>query len=221
MSRHNTREEWLQDAVIHFQDHFKAAGWKIPKNVRVSCGLPSRGAFGAKKRTIGEAWSTVASKDQHHEVFISPTIDEAPQVLATLVHELVHVTVGLETGHKGDFVKCARDVGLVGPWTSTEASDALLDRLNALARLLGKYPHAALTKMTNGKKKQKARLELVRCVGCNYKARIAMSWIIVGIPKCPNPDCPEHDQPMAYEDMSEIQEPTETETREPIELGTL
>jgi hypothetical protein len=171
---YETREEWLMSAVDQLRPHFKSKRFAIPKAVRVSCGLPSKGAFNYKKRAIGEAWSSKASGDEHHEIFISPTIAEPAQVLAVLVHELVHVTVGLKAGHRGMFIECGTQVGLEGPWTSTSATDALQTHLKALAKKRGKYPHAELKGMTNGKKKQTTRLIKVGCPlpdGCGYTTR--------------------------------------------------
>src|SRR5262252_596663 len=104
--QYTARETWLAKASAAIAVMFAKAGFPIPANVRVSCGLPSRGAF-TKARVIGQAWASRASRDKHYEVFISPTIDAAGLVLSTLVHELVHVTVGIEAGHRGAFVKCA------------------------------------------------------------------------------------------------------------------
>jgi hypothetical protein len=115
-----------------------------------------------------------------------------------LVHELVHVTVGIEAGHRGAFVKCARAVGLVGPWTSTKAGPQLARSLSELAGELGKYPHGSLEHMTDGRKKQPTRLIKVECLCCGYKARITMQWLLIGVPVCPNPDCDK------YQDRMEI-----------------
>lgn len=184
-----TREQWLQDATKTFRKHFNIRGWTIPDNVRVSCGLPSGRAFSAKKRTIGEAWASTCSKDQHFEIFVSPTIDDPLQVLATLAHELVHTTVGLNAGHKGKFIKAAGDIGLQGPWTSTTATDDMAKQLQTMIDRLGPYPHASLDKMTNGKKKQSTRLVKCSCAYCGYTIRSTMKWILTAVPTCPDDTC--------------------------------
>ena len=194
--KYQAREQWLADAMQAMRSMFKAAGYTIPQNVRVSCGLPSKGAFSMKKRRIGEAWASQASKDQHFEIFISPTLDDQGEVLAVLVHEIVHVTVGLKEGHKGEFVKCASKIGLQGPWTATTATKPLADELKKLAAKLGKYPHGSLEHMTNGRKKQPTRLVKVECPCCGYKARITMQWILLGVPQCPNTECDQHGDEM-------------------------
>ena len=72
----------------------------------------ARVAWPNKKRRIGEAWSSKNSADQSYEVFISPVLKDPIEVAATLVHELVHCAVGVETGHKGRFPRLAKAIGL-------------------------------------------------------------------------------------------------------------
>jgi hypothetical protein len=184
-----TREEWLQAAVNHMRKHFQRHAYTIPERVRVSCGLPSTGAFATVKRSTGEAWASTNSADQHFEIFISPTIADAPTVLPTLAHELVHVTVGLKAGHRGHFIECARAIGLVSPWTATHASDDMKLLIDEITTKIGAYPHGTLLRMTTGKKKQTTRLLKVGCATCGYNTRITMQWILVAVPTCPNEHC--------------------------------
>jgi hypothetical protein len=187
--KYQAREAWLASAMGKFRPQFSACGFEIPERVRVSCGWPSEGGLRGSRRRVGEAWSSKSSRDQHYEVFISPTLQEPATVLGVLAHELVHCAVGLECGHKGRFPLCARAVGLVGKMTSTEPSDEFLAKLKSMAGLLGKYPHASLDRMTNGRKKQGTRLIKVCCLGCLYTLRGTMTWLLLGIPNCPNDDC--------------------------------
>ena len=51
---------------------------------------------------------------------------------------------------------------------------------------IGPYPHAELHAMTNGRKKQVARLIKCECGRCGYVARVARQWIDdQGAPHCP------------------------------------
>lgn len=201
-----TREQYLNAAAQKMRGHFAAKGWTIPDKVRISCGLPSTGAFRTGKRAIGEAWASTASRDQHFEIFISPTIDDAIQVLATLAHELVHVTVGLKAGHRGQFIECARDIGLLGPWTMSKASDELADKIDRWSNALGDYPHRALEKMTTGRKKQTTRLIKCSCDECGYTIRAAMTWILTAVPNCPDDQCKGYGKPMTVDVPQEEQE---------------
>lgn len=190
-----TREQWLQAALQRLRTHFANCGYEVPAKVRVSCGLPSVKPFAIKRR-VGEAWCSKASRDQHFEIFISPTLDKPHEVLATLVHEVVHVTVGLEAGHKGKFAICAKAVGLTGPMTSTEATAELAKKLAYYADVLDDYPHRSLEKMTNARKKDGTRLIKVGCPECTYTTRIAMKWILTGVPRCPNEECGRYEEVM-------------------------
>lgn len=191
-----SREAWLQAVVDLARPVFERAGAVIPGRVRVSCGLPSVGGFRSTKRVIGEAWSSVASSDEHFEVFVSPTIDDPRQVVAVLLHELVHTAVGLGCGHRGRFPLVAGAVGLVGPWTSAKASEALDVSIGKWCARLGPYPHAKLAKMTNGKKKQSARLVKCWCAECGYTMRVTLKWILVAAPVCFNAECPQEGSAM-------------------------
>lgn len=185
-SKYRTREEWLHAAMIELRPLFKSK--KVPKRVRVSCGFPSKNAFGAKRRRIGEAWADSASHGKYFEIFISPVLSHKDPVLLldTLLHEMVHTAVGLEHGHKQPFRKVALEVGLVPPMASAGAGPALAAELKLLYKKLGPYPHDELSKMTNGKKPDKCRMYKVICPeeDCGYTVRVTKKWIDVGFPTC-------------------------------------
>jgi len=188
------RETWLLQAMQYARPLFEEAGAPLPEEVRVSCGLPSVGAF-ASKRRIGEAWASTASKDKHCEVFISPTIDDPVLILGVLLHELVHCAVGVKCGHKGKFPIIAGKIGLLGPWTSTTAGESLNARLTKWAERLGEYPHGKLEKMDNGRKKQATRLVKCWCDECGYTVRSTLKWLLLAAPTCPDEECPNYGVP--------------------------
>src|SRR5215469_11576554 len=99
-------------------------------------------------------------------MFISPEVDDPTAILPTLIHEMVHAIVGTEAGHKGEFVKLCKRVGLMKPWTATTPGPELVEKLAIYAYQLGPYPHAQLVAP---RKKQASR---------HLKAI------------CPNPECP-------------------------------
>lgn len=108
------REQWLTDGVSRLRELFKIKGFHIPENIKVTCGFPSTNGTARKSRTIGQVWDKTQSSADVYEIFISPTIDNAASVLATLAHELVHVVVGLKAGHGKMFKQCALAIGLEG-----------------------------------------------------------------------------------------------------------
>ncbi len=180
---HRTREDWLRAATDALRPHFASARLTIPAEVRVSCGLPSRGAFSDKGRNIGQSFSSDATTDGSRQVFISPTLHLPAEVLACLTHELVHAVDDCEHKHGPEFRKLAHSVGLTGKATATVAGPTLVAVLESIASTLGPYPHAGFDpkKIT---KPQTTRLRKVGCA-CGYLARITKRWTEVGLPTCP------------------------------------
>jgi hypothetical protein len=188
-AKYKTREEWLNAAVELMKPLFKSASYTIPI-IRVSCGWPSSRGLSCKGRTIGQAWSKAASSDNVSQIFISPwldvKVDSECGVLATLVHEVVHSTVGVEEGHNKVFSKCARAVGLEGKLTATIAGENLIVAMKQWSEKLGPYPHGKLDKTKGPVKKQTTRMVKCECPECGYTARVSRKWLDdVGAPKCP------------------------------------
>lgn len=173
------RETYLQAAVVMLQHTvFTAAGiepaeWES-KKYRVSCGFPIgyRGSRSGKV-VIGQAFDPSISADGTAEVFINPILDNPAEVVSVLAHELVHVFAGNACGHKGEFARIARAIGLVGPLTATYAGSELQSKIDSITAALGAYPHARID--PNARKKQGTRLLKMECGECNWTARISMA----------------------------------------------
>lgn len=179
-----TREDWLNAAVVALRPIFAARGYEVPTNLRVSCGWPGGGS---RNKRIGECWPAEASKDGTFEVFISPRLADGPMVMATLVHELVHPTVGLKEKHNNVFAKCARAVHLTGKMTSTVAGEGFDEKIMApVMKAVGSpYPHAALGSNPLEKKQSTRMLKCV-CKECGYTVRTTAKWLdTIGPPICP------------------------------------
>lgn len=179
---HPTRETYLQAATTHLAPLFAAQGFPLPP-VRASVGIPAGGAGGKLKR-IGECWSNRASADNTTEIFICPSQSEPVQVLAILLHELIHAAVGLECGHKGPFKRVALALGLEGKMTATTPGEQLTRDLATLAASLGDYPHAALNTALSGRKKQGTRMIKLVCDDCGWSCRTAQKNVDAGLPVC-------------------------------------
>jgi len=178
----STREQWLSERVSDLRPWFSAAGYTIPADLRISCGWPSTGALRAKRPRIGECWADTASADRHHELFISPAIADPTEVLATLIHELLHASVA--HGHKAPFSRAAKALGLVKPWTATTAGAELTQRLHVLIESVPAYPHASIAANTQ-RKKQSTRMLKALCSSCGYTVRLTQKWADIGMPTCP------------------------------------
>lgn len=180
---HATREAWLTAAVRDLTPLYAAVGATLPP-VRVSVGWP--GGRGKKQAVIGQCWAPDAASDGVAQVFISPTLADPATVLSTLVHELVHAVDRNTSGHRGQFARIARAVGLTGKMTATTAGEALSARLAAVAAGLGTYPHAALRSAAGGSHKpQGTRMLKLECLNCGYIVRTTAKWVAVGLPVCP------------------------------------
>jgi len=183
---YENREKWLTAAAAEIEaDLLKTrAGIHLPAGgFRVSCGFPSKKATGASPAG-GQCWSPECSKSGHYEIFISPILSEPVEVLATLLHELIHASVGIECKHKGEFKEAAKACGLVGKMTHTEPGERLIESLQEIAEVLGEYPHASLQNMTTGVKKDTTRMLKIVCPECGYTLRAAKKWLEVGLPTC-------------------------------------
>lgn len=175
-----TREQWLIRASKKLSKIIAENSETVPKNIRVSCSWPSQSI----RKRIGEAWSEAASEDGAHETFISPIVADPIEVLAILLHELVHHSVGTVHGHKAPFKRLAIACGLQGKMTATVASDELTIKLILIADSLGEYPHKTLNPGVD-RKKQGTRLIKCECAECGYIIRTTDKWLVFGAPLCP------------------------------------
>jgi hypothetical protein len=178
-----TREQWLQKAIaICASRLFKQNGYQVPA-VKVSVGFPGGGS--ARTR-IGEHWHPEASDDNMGSIFISPVLDETAEVLAVLIHELVHAAVGNAAGHGPEFKQCAVAVGLTGKMRSTVAGDELKSLFPKITKEIGEYPHRKLNLDERPTKKQTTRMIKCECLDCGYIARTSKANIEnLGAPLCP------------------------------------
>ena len=171
-------------AVRALRPIFKSNGIELPEEVRVSVGWP--GGRGKKDGVIGQCWSSKASEDGVHQIFISPVLKDSDRVLATLVHELVHAVDDCN-GHRAAFGRMARAMGLEGPLTATVAGDELKATLDKIIGKLGDYPHAALRgAVATSQPKQTTRMLKVECPDDGYTVRTTRKWLdAMGTPVCP------------------------------------
>lgn len=180
------REQWLTEAVAKLTPLFRGAGLEVPE-LRVSCGFPSRGGLATKKKVIGECWDGLCAADGKPQLFISPVLCNAATaqgVLATLIHEMVHASVGTKAKHGPRFKRAMKLVGLEGKPTATRADSAMVERLAQIVAELGPYPHSELRSIKE-RKVQTTRMHKAECDCCGYTVRLAKKWADFGPPICP------------------------------------
>ena len=178
---YDTREGWLNAAVAELRGWFREIDVELPDSIRVACGWSKRAGKG-----IGWCWKQSASSDKTSEIQISPEIDDATKVLATLVHELIHAHDDGESKHAGEFKRVAVAIGLEGKMTATVAGSSLQGRLSELVKnTLGQYPHAAINPALSTIPKQSTRMIKLECPDDGYTVRTTKKWIGQGMPSCP------------------------------------
>lgn len=178
------REYWLRRAAVFLLDHMQRCGLKNVA-VRVSCGWPSSGGLGVVKMTVGECFSPKICADGIPQIFVPPRIAESVEVLAILLHELIHASVGNQYGYRKEFSQAVRATGLEGPPTATVVGDKLRPLFVEYITQVGAYPHAAIRPVP--KEKKGSRLRLYKCL-CEppMKVRIANDDFIALCLRCNN-----------------------------------
>lgn len=194
------REQWLNAAIILLiNELFIKAGiqpesWELRKYA-VSCGFPI-GYRGSRtgKVTLGQAFDPAISSNGTAEMFINPIMDDVVEVLLVLLHEMVHVYVGNQEGHKGAFANVAKAVGLQTPLTALMSADGeynatplLITEIRAIAEILGEYPHSKVDPQM--RKKQGTRMLKISCTDCGFTARASAKWVSLIHSNSPCPVC--------------------------------
>ena len=135
------REEWLNVVAVMIMDldSLQTPNISSDRKFRVSCDIPSRGAFASKQR-VGECWHEVCSSDHVNEIYISPALNDPLQAFAVLMHELCHVVTGLDAGHGKGFAKVAHAIGLTGKMREATRSEETAAWAVGRIALLGDYP---------------------------------------------------------------------------------
>ena len=95
-------------------------------------------------------------------------------VLSVLTHELVHAIDDCQHGHQAPFKRIAEAVGLEGKMTATTAGIELTEKIKAIVKKLGRYPHK---KLNLSYKKQTTRQILIQDTECGAKMRASRKTI--------------------------------------------
>lgn len=176
---HALRESWLLAAIEAVRPLFLAKQHHIPP-CQVSVGFASSGN---RLGHIGQCWSTGSSAEPVNQIFISPTLSDACEVLDTLVHELVHAVDDCKHKHGKEFKKIALGLGLKGPMRSAGAGPELKAKLLVLLPQLGAYPHAPLS--VPMKKSVHRNRPRAQCKTCGFQVPMLKKFLAFGPPICP------------------------------------
>lgn len=134
------------------------------EEVVISYGWPSRGARKKQNATLGECWGEPTPPGKRAAIFISPAIWCNPfRVLDVLLHEMIHAALPLKVGHKGEFKRKMKEVGLSGKATATVAGEELAAKLQVWLLELPDFPGAGIEVPPSSKKGSRLRLWICNC----------------------------------------------------------
>ena len=190
-----TREQWLNTAAATMiTEIIKPVLDVALPAIRYSITAPPMRA--SKTRVLGTCWNRAASDDDTNEIFITAMLgsEDSPRILDVTLHEQMHALLNNEDGHKGQFVKYCRLVGLEGTpkgnikesFTATRPTPALDAKLKEIIKTLGPIPHGKMDAALSGKTTQKNRQKLMYCDTCEFKFRASQKAInMINVFDCP------------------------------------
>ncbi len=171
-----TREKWLETAFERINGKLFAG--EMAPYCRLSVGFPAGSRPKKNTLTLGQYWPPGATSDGVPQIFISPSKHASGnpvEMLAVLVHEMVHAAIYPTKGHGKEFKRLALKVGLTGPMRHTVASDELKDKLVDIADEIGQFPHGTIDPTTRPGKKGK--LKGYECEVCGFKFYTTQKWV--------------------------------------------
>ena len=165
------RVRWLEQAYALLQEELIP---EAPERITITFGFPSKGARPSRNQRIGEYAHILKDCEAGPGLLtLHPTLfDDPARVLDVLLHEMIHAARPTD-GHRGQFPKLAKRVGLTGKMTATVAGTELKAKLEG-------YLKDRLPPMPNGhgdlsadRKKQGTRLRKYVCPSCGQIIRAA------------------------------------------------
>ncbi len=148
------REAWLRAAYAMIRKELLP---KAPAAVAISWSFPSKGGTKASRRTIGECHykgGSAVGVEGDRVILISPTLQEPFALIEVLVHEMVHAALPMGCGHRKEFSRLAKSIGLVKPWTATTAGEELTKKIHGWLKRLPKWPGGHLLIVSTQKNRQ-------------------------------------------------------------------
>ncbi len=119
----------------------------------------------ATKKAIGQCYAKTWTKDESVYIAISPKLgNDLVEVLAVLLHELIHAQVGVEKAHGKPFRRLATKMGLVGPMRTTEPGPELTMTLQGMVQSLGEYPHVVMQDHKPETPRKPAKKQIIKFV---------------------------------------------------------
>jgi hypothetical protein len=182
--RYRTGQGWLKAGVRLLDEYvFSKAGYATPQ-VFPTIGFPSRNATSRVRRYLGQCWVSSISDAGVNYICISPLIKTDVERLDILAHEMVHAVDDCKSGHRGNFIKICKAVGLTkGTPSSASAGAALMHIIEQICLELGPCPLVPLN-YTPRVRKATARTHKLECPQCQFTCRTSEKDAQEGLPTC-------------------------------------
>lgn len=180
------REAWLTELAESIVPMITEQGLDMGVYT-VTLGFPSKRATSAKQRRVGECVYTV--KDGSRFLSVSPLLSDEVEIAGVVAHELLHVALGPQVGHKAPFAAAMKPLGLEGKPTATVPGELFVERIKPVLAKLGPLPHSPVD-LTDAPKQTTRQLKAV----CDlphgeddspYIVRLSKKAMEVGLPICP------------------------------------
>jgi len=166
-----TAEEWYRGVVDEFRPMFKHTGYTVP-DFDISSGFTNAGT--RDTQVLGQCWSPGLSDKGRPHIFLNPRNTEPVLLTLTVLHEVIHATVGNEHHHRGEFARVALEMGFLHPLTHLKVDERLNEAAKGVAGRLGEFPRSAW----GGRfKRQSTRLIKCECNKCKSIFRASKSVI--------------------------------------------
>jgi len=169
--------------VAHTETAAQAFGPAVRlSNVVVTVGWPASRGLGRYAR-MGDAYEINGMA----QVYLSPRLADAVEVLGELTHQLAHVAVGVEHGHRMPWRRLVEELGgvVLGDRHSVRWLRPRRQQFSELARTLGEYPHEAPPARLGVRDRvQTTRHLRVACGRCGYLVYVTRTWLRRGLPTC-------------------------------------
>lgn len=129
-------QTWLKAVLDRLRPYFHSRGCPLPEHIAVSIGWCHK----SPNTTMG--FICEPSKGVPcWEVYLSPMVTDGREAVCILIHELTHIAVGPEHGHRGPFKHTMEAFGFRGALRYTCWRRGLHDAfLTFLMAGLGPYP---------------------------------------------------------------------------------
>ena len=197
------REAWLTETARMIYPVIDAVAQSFAKDYRpvpfedfaFACSITSGGSTQMRK-VAGEIAYAEGTGNGKHEVRVAPSQDDSVQVLGVVIHEMIHA-FAIGDGHRGDFARIARFIGLKGKMTATyvekdaEKGDRLRCVVDSIINIVGEYPHQKVrAPVPRGKRGIGSRMLKIVCTDCDLVMRASgMQAEKIDRCDCPVPGC--------------------------------